>query len=144
MKIQRKIWRRNPGYRPEFLNIREMIEVRNYDGSMTDIGEAGTFIWTYGFGNWDLHEYCILSEANEEVDGSPTQDEKPSETEATVDLGVLLEQLRASLSVSPASILINKKSFDIEYRDAYFSCETGEEAIDILDAIALLEKYYVV
>lgn len=136
-------WRHNPGYRPEFLNIREMIEVRNYDGSMIDIGEAGAFIWTYGFGDWNIHEYRILSDDPTQGDGCHSQSEKPSEIVAQSDLKACLRHIKECIGSNELALIISNNEYMIEYRENIYSCKDEVTAVELINTFVKAEKHYV-
>ena len=137
------VWRRNPGYKPEWLDDNEMIEARDLTGGESNIGRAIDFTWRYGCGDWDVHEYRLLSDDPEQGDSyhSPT-DEVP-EVHSQDDLERCLRHIKESIGSNELAVIISNNEYMIEYRECMYTCKDEVTAIELINTFVKAEKYYV-
>ena len=139
------VWRRNPGYKPEWLDDNEPIEARDISGTIYHIGKASDYEWNYDNREaiWILHEYRLLSDDPEQGDGCHSQSEKPSEIVAQSDLEVCLRHIKESIGTNELAVIISNNEYMIEYRECMYTCKDEVTAIELINTFVKAEKYYV-
>lgn len=137
------LWRRNPGYKPEWLDDNEMIEARDLTGGESNIGRAIDFTWRYGCSDWDVHEYRLLSDDPEQGDSYHSSTDKPSEIVAQSDLEACLRHIKESIGSNELALIISNNEFMIEYRDSMYTCKDEVTAVELIKSFVTAETYHV-
>lgn len=136
------VWHRNPGYKPEWLDDDEIIEVRDITGNESFTHLASTFIWEYVQG-WSIHEYRLLSDDPEQGDSYHSSTEKPPEIVAHGDLEACLRYIKECIGSNELALIISNNEFMIEYREGMYTCKDEVTAVELIDTFVNAEKYYV-
>lgn len=128
------VWRRNPGYKPEWLSDDTRVDVRFLDDHISYNVKAKDVPWFMGGVHQGIWEYRIVEEARKNTKVGIKE---------YLDINDVLDILYDLLKDSKVSFTMSGGEFLFDINNQYYEASNAEDATSVLTMLLNLEKYHV-